>query len=111
MMNKEENEGLINRIGFSPGDPSVHHLLFMDDMLFHIEASIQQCDQMHNILKRYEYLTGHIINLDKSSITFGENVEEEVKKEIHARLGIINMGGASSYLGLPECFSDQRWRC
>lgn len=53
-----------------------------------VDASRDQCNQMQYILKRYGDLTGHVVNLDKSSITFGENV-----------------GGASSYLGQPECFS------
>lgn len=63
---------------------------------------------MQDILKRYGDLTGQMVNLDKSSITFRENVDEDLKKQIHSRLGITNVRGTSSYLSLPECFSGSK---
>ncbi|XP_048609324.1 uncharacterized protein LOC125585043 [Brassica napus] len=43
-----------------------------------------------------------LINFDKSSIQFGHKIEESVRQELRDILGIQNLGGMGTYLGLPE---------
>ena len=57
---------------------------------------------MHWILKEYEVVSGQFINFDKSSIQFGHKIEESARQELRDILGIQNLGGMESYLGLPE---------
>ncbi|CAN6820061.1 unnamed protein product [Brassica oleracea] len=42
------------------------------------------------------------INFEKSSIQFGHKIEKPIRQELHDILGIHNLGGIRSYLGIPE---------
>ena len=47
-------------------------------------------------------VSGQLINFEKSSFQFGHKIEESVRHELRDILGIQNLGGMRSYLGLPE---------
>lgn len=42
------------------------------------------------------------MNFQRSSIQFGHKIEESSRQELRNILGIRNIGGMRSYLGLPE---------
>ena len=82
--------------------PSISHLLFADDSLFFYKAQKEECQTILRILKKYETVSGQLINFDKSSIQFGHKIEESARQKLRDILGIQNLGGMESYLGLPE---------
>jgi len=49
-----------------------------------------------------------MINFTKSSIQFGHKVDDAIKAEIKSTLGIHNIGGMGSYLGLPESLGGSK---
>ena len=82
--------------------PSISHLLFGDDSLFFCKAHREKCQTILRILKEYEAVWGQLINFQKSSIQFGHKIEESTRQEMRDILGIQNLGGMGTYLGLPE---------
>lgn len=108
LLNVVERNSLFSGLQFTPDGPAVHHILFADDSLFLCKASRDHAVVQKRILSFYGAATGQSINLQKSSITFGEKVAEEIRSDIRNVLAIFNEGGASKYLGLPECFSGSK---
>lgn len=49
-----------------------------------------------------------MINFNKSSIQFGFKVEEHIRQELLDILGIQNLGGMGSYLGIPESLGGSK---
>ena len=88
--------------------PTISHLLFADDSLFFCKAKKEECQTILRILKDYEVVSGQQINFQKSSIQFGHNIEETSRQELRDILGIQNLGGMRSYLGLPESLGGSK---
>ncbi|XP_013694544.2 uncharacterized protein LOC106398556 [Brassica napus] len=108
LLNVVERNGLLNGLRFSEDGPSIHHLLFADDSLFMCKAYLAQATVLHRVLEFYGEATGQCINLLKSSISFGDKVDVQTRLLVREIMGIENEGGASKYLGLPECFSGSK---
>jgi len=49
-----------------------------------------------------------MINFTKSSILFGHKVDDAIKEKIKSTLGIHNIRGMGSYLGLPESLGSSK---
>lgn len=84
------------------GSPPISHLLFADDSHFFCKAEVSQCAELMRIINTYGCSSGKKLNVDKSSILFGNKVPPDRKSEIKQTLGITKEGGMGVYLGLPE---------
>lgn len=108
LIQQAERHHLIQPIRLSIGGPPISHLLFADDSLFFLKADQNNSQRLLQIFKDYETVSGQMINLDKSSITFGTKVYQQTRDLIQQTLGIPNIGGGGKYLGLPEQFGRNK---
>lgn len=102
--------GSISRMQFYPRGPAMHHLFFANDNLFVYKDLVDEVLQLQVILKTYGEATGQIININKSSISFGNLVEDEIKLKIKDITGIYNEGRAGTLVFL-SALVDLRLKC
>ena len=103
-----EREKFLTGIKVARACPSISHLLFADDSLFFCKAKREECQTILRILKEYEVVSGQQINFEKSSIQFGHKIEEDLRQDLRDILGIQNLGGMGSYLGIPESLEGSK---
>ena len=76
-------------------------LFFADDSLIFCKVETNQAKKVVRILKMYEQRSSQMINMDKSSVIFSKNMDQEKQREIYKRLGNIQVLKQRKYLGLP----------
>ncbi|XP_013624410.1 PREDICTED: uncharacterized protein LOC106330501 [Brassica oleracea var. oleracea] len=108
LIQQAERNNEIQPVRLSIGGPSISHLLFADDSLFFLKADQTNSLRLLQIFKDYENVSGQMINLEKSSITFGTKVFQQTRDMIQNTLGIPNIGDGGKYLGLPEQFGRNK---
>lgn len=67
-----------------------------------IKASTWEAQTLRNILDSYATASGQVINYEKSSLTYSQNVNEDLRSWMGNILGIRNQGVSGNYLGLPS---------
>ncbi|XP_010424493.1 PREDICTED: uncharacterized protein LOC104709611 [Camelina sativa] len=96
---------------FVPGRLISDNILIAQEM-FHGLTTNPSCKGKFMAIKtdmsKYEAVSGQQINFAKSSIQFGHKVDEAVRTVMHGVLGISNLGGMGSYLGLPESLGGSK---
>lgn len=81
--------------------PWINHLLFADDSLIFINAKIQSCTRLNEILRIYSQCSGQSVHKGKSAIYFSPNTPEQRRIHVKQMLGITNEAFSERYLGLP----------
>lgn len=88
--------------------PSLPHLLFPDDSLFFLKASVKNCQVMTQIITSYCSYSGQMVNLDKSSLFFSANTPLDLQLIISEVLGIRVSSDPGKYLGLPTMWGRSK---
>ena len=101
LFQKVATERRIEGMRISRQGPRLTHLFFADDSLIFCKADYQNASELRRILQVYERGTGQLINLEKSSVIFSTNLEQEAKMEVCQALGNIQKVNQGKYLGLP----------
>ncbi|XP_075636851.1 uncharacterized protein LOC142609107 [Castanea sativa] len=102
LIKKAELQGEIHGYSLCRRGPKLTHLLFADDSFIFCKATMEECDNVLEILKKYEEASGQKMNRSKTSLFFSKAIPEEVKHEIKAALGVPEILHYEKYLGLPS---------
>jgi hypothetical protein len=101
LLNKADEEGVLEGIRICNGSPSFNHLLFADDSLVLIKATHESAKSLQHVLQLYEVCSGQTVNFDKSSVMFSANTKNAQREHVLRELNIRAEARTEKYLGLP----------
>ncbi|XP_016676453.1 uncharacterized protein [Gossypium hirsutum] len=101
-------EGRISATNVGRSNVSVSHLFFADDSMLFREASIEGASNLKNVIKKYERLSGQLVNFDKSLIYFSGNVGSDIQHQVGRILGVQISNNPERYLRLPTMVGRQK---
>ncbi|GLT73742.1 hypothetical protein SLA2020_455790 [Shorea laevis] len=82
MLREAKRRKLIHGVKICPQAPPISHLFFADDSFLFLRATEAETRHLADILQRYEKASGQVVNLQKSSVTFSTNVQQQVRDNI-----------------------------
>ena len=100
LITKAAAQGDIKGYSLCRNSPRLTHLLFADDSLKFCRATIQECQQIMNILEIYGKCSGQQINRNKTTIFFSKSTSKETKNQIKIALDVLGIVQYEKYLGL-----------
>ncbi|XP_074336652.1 uncharacterized protein LOC141673815 [Apium graveolens] len=101
IIRRNKEVGLITGCKIARDALPISHSLFADDCYFFFKANTREANSMKNILHRYADVSGQVVNLTKSAITFSSNTSRESKIAVCNILGVGESGNPSKYIGMP----------
>ncbi|XP_074347574.1 uncharacterized protein LOC141686438 [Apium graveolens] len=101
MIRRNEATGILHGVRVAAGAPTISYLLFDDDCYLFFRATETEAEVLKRILKRYEAISGQVVNFNKSTISFSPNTAEQVRREICDKLEVKEVKTPGKYLGIP----------
>jgi hypothetical protein len=111
LLKKAQDDNMLKGVNFGSDGPHVTHLLFADDSIVFLEASVESMQALKEVLTAYEVASGQKVNLQKSSVFFGDGCSQESKVELKASLGMTEEALSKRYLGLPTVVGRSKEGC
>jgi hypothetical protein len=93
---KKEDRGELYGIKNGRLGPPISHLLFADDIIFFARSDNRSVETLKDTLK-----TCQKVNLDKSSVFFGNHCDDAIKNRVKNSLGVQSEILNDKYLGMP----------
>uniref|UniRef100_A0A803QB70 Reverse transcriptase domain-containing protein n=1 Tax=Cannabis sativa TaxID=3483 RepID=A0A803QB70_CANSA len=101
LINEAERAGKIHGLKFGAMDQKLSHLLYADDSLVFMEATLEEGQSLKEVLDCYASLSGQCINLDKSDLCVGCKIKETKAEDLAGHLGVTLVKHHTKYLGMP----------
>ncbi|XP_027109391.2 uncharacterized protein [Coffea arabica] len=106
LLDRAQRNKKLTGMRISRSGPSITHLFFADDSLIFCKADKRQAEEVRRILKIYEHGSRQVINMEKFSVFFSRNVEQNDQREIYSCLEHIKVVKQGKYLGLPMVITN-----
>ena len=100
MLKRKEREGNIKGVSVCRGAPQLSHLLFVDDSIIFCRARIDVGLRVMKVLSDYEHESGQKLNMEKTSLFFSRNTNNDMKEAIKELFGAQIIQQHEKYLGL-----------
>lgn len=101
ILNKVEQQGIIQGATVTKGATRINHLLFEGDCILYSRVTKANWEKIQEILTLYEKGSGHKLNNQKSSAFFSQSTPDRDKKQIIQAIGDFICSKYNKYLDLP----------
>ncbi|CAL1413942.1 unnamed protein product [Linum trigynum] len=108
LLRKAISDKKLEGVKVAPRAPRISHLFFADDSYMFLHGSLQECENLLEVLNEYEELSGQKVNLAKSAVCFSKNIWLPDQEFLAQILGVGAVGVHDKYLGLPMLFSRSK---
>ncbi|CAN6700215.1 unnamed protein product [Malus baccata var. baccata] len=98
----------LDGVKLSGAGPVISHIFFADDTLIFLKADKKNCNNLVALLKDYCKASGQAINMQKSSVFFGNNVQSSLSEYLGNILGMPVVDNPGSYLGVPALWGQSK---
>jgi hypothetical protein len=111
LLKKAQEDNMLKGVQFGTDGPHITHLLFADDSIVFLEASLESLTALKRVLEDYESASGQKVNLQKSSIFFGDGCDPDTKDMAKQVLTVDTEALSERYLGLPTVVGRSKEGC
>uniref|UniRef100_A0A803QN76 Reverse transcriptase domain-containing protein n=1 Tax=Cannabis sativa TaxID=3483 RepID=A0A803QN76_CANSA len=102
LIQEAERAGKIHGLRFGSLEQRLFHLFFADDSLVFLDANMDECKAIKEVLEKYENLSGQCINFEKTEMYVGCKIDISMAENIAAHLGVSLVKNHTKYLGMPS---------
>ncbi|CAL1400383.1 unnamed protein product [Linum trigynum] len=108
LLRKAISENRLEGVKVAPRAPRISHLFFADDSYLFLRGTLNECENLIEVLNEYEELSGQRVNLAKSAVCFSKNIVRTDQEFLAAILGVGAVGVHDKYLGLPTLIARSK---
>lgn len=108
MLQKASDWKWIDGIQMNSAGPTISHIFFADDTLIFLKAGKVKCRHLIQLIDGYCLASGQQVNKMQSSVFFGGNVPEALKRELTEILRIVMVGDLGPYLDVPAIWGRSK---
>uniref|UniRef100_A0A803NY26 Reverse transcriptase n=1 Tax=Cannabis sativa TaxID=3483 RepID=A0A803NY26_CANSA len=101
LINEASRANKIHGLRFGQLEKRLTHLLFADDCLIFMDATVEEGRAFTEVLQKYSDLSGQCINFSKSNLCVGRKISQAEGQRLASSIGVTFTENHSKYLGLP----------